>query len=106
MSGIDAGSLDREFRLQRPSGLGGDEYLDVETIWGAIHAASGSELLRFGTLVATGASVVTIRYREDLRASWRLVESDTSPERALQITSFGDPDGSREQLQVFVTELQ
>lgn len=105
---LNAGDLVTPFRLQQPVGEAG-LYEDVDEAddptWGAIRFAVGHELLRFTTPLATGAFVVTIRYRDDLRASWRLVEEDTSPERTLQVTAFGDPDGEKEQLQVFCVEV-
>jgi head-tail adaptor len=104
---VNAGSLDRPFRLDRPSGLEGDSYTTVETdVWGSKRFASGAEVLRGSTPAATVTHVVTIYYREDLRADWRLVEEDTSPETTLQIVSFGDPDGRKYQLTVYVVELQ
>lgn len=104
--GLNVGTLDRELWLQRPVGDAGlYENVDTEPTWGSIRFANGNELLRFATPIATGAYVVTLRYREDLRASWRLVEADTSPDRILQITTFGDPDGRKEQLQVFCVEV-
>lgn len=104
---VDIGAMTREFILQRPSGIDGEGYDDVETIWGAMRYASGSELLRFGTPVATSAYVVTIWFRDDLEASWRLADpASGSPMEAWQISSFGDPDGKREQLNVYCTALQ
>lgn len=104
---FNVGALDRQFTLQRPSGLDADDYEDVETdLWGHKRFASGQEALRGATPAAQATHVVTIRYREDLRANWRLVESDTSPAGVLQISVFGDPEGNREMLQVFCVELQ
>ena len=101
---LNAGQLDREFILQRPFGVSPDEYEDVDTVWGAIRLIRGSEAVRFVTPQAQGRFVVTIRYREDLEASWRLTEVLTG--RSLQIDNFGDPDGRLEQLQVFCVEAQ
>lgn len=105
--GLNAGTLDRSFRLERPSGLDGSVYAVVEQdVWGSQRFASGAEVLRGSTPAATVTHVLTIRFRDDLRAAWRLVDEDTSPETTLQIVSFGDPDGRKEQLTVFVVELQ
>lgn len=103
MNGLSAGSLNREFTLQRPSGLDGD-YATVDTVWGSIRFANGAEVMRLGTQQATGAYVVTMYYRDDLQASWRLYEAATG--RALQITSFGDPDGRMVEMRVFCVEAQ
>jgi SPP1 family predicted phage head-tail adaptor len=107
VAGLNAGTLDRQFRLDQPSGLDGSSYETVDdSVWGAKRFASGSEVLRASTPTSQVTHVVTLRYREDLRAAWCLVEEDTSPETVSQIVSFGDPDGRREQLKVFVVELQ
>lgn len=107
MGGLNAGSLDRQFRLERPSGLDGETYTTVESgVWGSKRFADGREVLRASTPTATVTHVVTLRYRDDLRASWRIVEEDTSPDVTLQIVSFGDPDGRKDQLLVYVVELQ
>lgn len=105
MVAINAGDLNHEYVLQKPSaGLDPSSYDDIDTIWGAQMSARGNELLRFETPHATGSYVVTIRYREDLQASWRLFEPSTG--RSLQISSFGDPDGNAEQLQIYCVEVQ
>lgn len=104
MAGVSAGELNREFVIQRPSLLDPDTYTDVETVWGSLRFANGTESLRFSTPQATGAYVVTIHYRADLEASWRLYEAVTG--RALQITSFGDPDGQMTELRLFCVEAQ
>lgn len=102
---LNAGELDRQFTIQRPSGLE-EDYADVETgVWGSKRFATGNEVLRGSTPAAQVTHVIKMRYRDDLRASWRLVEEDTSPAVALQIVTFGDPDGRREELKVFVVEL-
>lgn len=103
MSGVSAGLLNRRVTLQRPSGEDGS-YADVATIWVGIRAAQGQELLRFGTPLATGAYVVTAYYRSDVRASWRLVVIDESPQRSLQIASYADPEGDRRTMRIYVTE--
>ena len=104
MSGPDAGSLDHEFRLDKPTGLDPADYTDMGTEWGSIRLAGGNELLRFGTPAATGAWVITIYYRDDLDASWRVVDLDT--DRSFQISNFGDPDGSGESLRLYCVEAQ
>lgn len=101
---LNAGDLNRRFSLQRPDGLNSDDYAELDTVWGSRRFASGNELLRFATPTATGAWVITIRYRADFDASYRLFDLET--EQSFQITSFGDPDGRREQLRIFAVEAQ
>ena len=102
---MNAGDLDREFTLQQPSTTTDDgTYEAVDTVWGGIRLAGGNEVMRFVTPEATGRFVVTLRYRDDLRADMRLLETVTN--RALQIDSYGDPDGRLEWLRVFCVEAQ
>lgn len=104
MSGVSSGTLNRLFMIQRPSGLDPANPADVGTVWGSLRFANGNEVLRFETPQATGAYVVTMRYRDDLEASWQLYEHDSG--RTLQIVGFGDPDGRRNELRVFCVEAQ
>lgn len=101
---LNAGDLNRRFSLQRPNGLAATDYADVDTVWGSKRLAGGNEMMRFSTPAATGAWVITIRYRDDLDASMRLV--DLSTEQSFQISNFGDPDGRNEQLRIYAVEAQ
>lgn len=101
---IDAGDMRAELTLQKPNGEDGS-YADVETIWANVTAASGSESLRFGANVSTSIYAVTIYFREDLQASWRLTNQNVSPERSLQILTFSDPDGERDCLRLLCVEV-
>lgn len=102
---IDAGDLRAELTLQRPSGEDND-YVDVETVWANIQAASGSESLRFGQNLSQAIYAVTIYFREDIQASWRLSNQTVSPTRSMQILSFSDPDGERDVLRLLCVEVQ
>jgi head-tail adaptor len=62
------------------------------------------EQVRFGIPSAEGQSVITIRYRTDVRANYRLVDQSVSPERSFQILGYSDPDGDLEQLDLLVVE--
>lgn len=104
MAGVSAGSLDRELLLQSPTGADG-LYADEEGCWGSLRGAFGNELLRFTTPLATAAFVVTLHYRTDLRSDWRIAVVDEDTPRYLQIASFHDPDGSRQQLNVYCVEV-
>lgn len=103
---LNAGDLNHEFTLQSPSCDSGNPWTDVETgVWGSLRYATGYEALQAGAAqAATGQFVVLLRYRTDLEASWRLYEPETG--RSFQITSFGDPDGSKEALRVLCAEAQ
>ncbi len=101
---VNAGALNREFRLEKPSGLDSSSNEDMGTEWGSLRLAGGNELLRFGTPMATGAWVIELYYRDDLDASWRLVDIETG--KSYQISNFGDPDGSLASLKLFCVEAQ
>lgn len=101
---LNVGSLNVEFRLEKPAGLDADGYEDMGIEWGSKRFASGNELLRFGTPSATGAWVITMRFRSDIEASWRLV--DVATEKSFQISNLGDPDGRCEELRIFAVEAQ
>lgn len=101
---IDAGLLNWRVTLEQPNGEDGS-FAPVATVWANFRGASGSEALRFGQQQSTALTIVTIRFRSDLKASWRVTNSDVAPAHTLQILSFQDPDGSREQLQLVCTEV-
>lgn len=104
MAFLNAGSLDREFTLQSPNCDAANLWNDVETVWGSINYAGGSEAIKAGVPMSSGTFEVIIRYRTDLQGSWRIFEALSG--RALQIISFGDPDGDQEALRVICVEAQ
>ena len=67
-----------------------------------IRSAGGNELLRFGAQIATNPTVITLRYRTDIRADWRIAWP--AQERTFQITSYGDETGDMKWLTVYATE--
>ena len=91
--------------LQEPNGVAADGFIEKARVPASIEmvAGGGSEVLHFGVGTATGYFKVTMRYRSDLKANWRIVHTDG---RVFQISSYGDPDGKRQSTQVYVTELQ
>jgi len=101
---MNAGDLNHEFTLQSPTCNADTPWSDEDTIWGAIRFTTGNETSREGVQTAVGQFIVTIRYRTDLKADWSLYEPNTG--RRLQIVSFGDPDGSQEELRVLCAEVQ
>jgi SPP1 family predicted phage head-tail adaptor len=97
------GDARTRFTLQEPSGLSGSGYADVVTVPGSKRLAGGNEVLKFGGQLAAGQYVVTIRFRDDVRADWRLVDDQ---EREYQIASYGDADGRRAYLTIYCQGLQ
>ena len=96
------GDVRARFALQQPTGVPGDSYTTVVAgVPGSIRSAGGGESVKFGGTSAVGQDVVTIRYRSDVRAEWRL----TSGGRTWQIANYGDPDGRRRWLRIYCQEL-
>jgi len=101
---IEVGALRADLNLQSPSGLTADGYATVVAgVPAHVRSAGGNELLRFGAQVAVNPTVITMRYRRDLKSDWRLTWP--AENRVFQITSFGDEDGDRKWLTVYATEL-
>ncbi len=104
--GVNAGALNHLFSLQRPTSgnLSADAWTDVDSrVWGGIKAVSQRESLRFGVPLSEGQSVITIYWRDDVHANYRLYETDSN--RAFQILGYSDPDGGLERLDVLVVEV-
>ena len=102
--GVNAGDLDHEFTLQSPGCDDKAPWIDIETMWGNKRYVSGNETLRDAALSATGQFIVSVYYRTDIRADMSLYEAETGTR--LQIVSYGDPDGSRQELRIVCIEQQ
>ncbi len=104
--GVNAGALNHLFSLQRPTpgSLNPDDWTDVDArVWGGIKAVSQRESLRFGVPLSEGQFVITIYWRDDVHANYRLIEPDS--DRTFQILGYSDPDGGLERLDVLVVEV-
>lgn len=102
---MNVGKMRHDVELQSPSGTSASGYTVMDKVPAQIEMLSGggSETLRFGSPTAIGYFRITMRHRDDLKADWRIVHTDG---RVFQISSYADPDGKRQSLQVFVTEIQ
>lgn len=101
---FEVGQMNADLDLQSPSGQTADGYATaVSAVPAHVRSAGGNELLRFGTQVATNPTVITMRYRTDLKPDWRL--SWPSRNRFFQITSYGDEIGDEKWLTVYASEL-
>ncbi len=91
--------------FERPEGFSALSYTPIRRVPVALEMVSGggSEVLRFGAPAATGYFKITMRYWPAVKAEWRIVHDDG---RVFQISSYGDPDGSRQVTEIFVTETQ
>lgn len=80
---MQAGRLNRRFKLQRPS-TATDElgqpipgWEDVATVWADIRHKSGLETIKAGAVVSIVPASVRIRFRTDVTAGWRGIEGST-----------------------------
>lgn len=110
MPGLDAGSLDRRVRIERPvadggfDGAGSGSWALVAEVWANVRDAlpSRGERLADGMNIASRPSRVRIRYRDDVSSAMRFVLSD----RIMQIVAGPAELGRREGLEFMVEEYQ
>lgn len=78
----NAGALDQRITLQANTttsdGMGGQikgwaNFADTPTVWAAVRAVRGSEVVAEGRTVAEGAWLFTIRYRGDVSEVNRII---------------------------------
>ena len=69
------------------------------TVWAAIEAVGGTR----GDLVADAVYRITIRYREDIKPTWRLGLGGTNRKFKI-LKPPQDPDGDRRWLEIVVQE--
>jgi SPP1 family predicted phage head-tail adaptor len=74
----------------------------VSSLPAAVEPLSGQEAMQVGAQTSELRTKVTIRYRDDVTATQRIVWGD----RTLQIGSIQDPDGRRRSLELFCAEVQ
>jgi len=102
-----AGTLDHLFTLQRPDTTAASGYTDVPPrVWGSLAAnlAGSDESMRGGGPAAITGQTIVIYHRQDVRASWRLVDVETGA--VYEVRQYGDPDGGRTWLQLMVAEVE
>lgn len=98
-----AGQLRYRVTLQQPDATELSGFADVATVWAEMQfAPAPSETIEAGGVSAVGTQRVRIRYRSDVRASWRL----TMDNRIFQINGYGDPDGRKRELLIVCAEVQ
>lgn len=112
---IRAGALNNRLMLQRPANTRGsagaliEGYEDVATVWGAVEPAGGREGLESGKITTEMTHRLRIRFRADVKATWRVKWSDpvTSPPtlRYFRLVSVLAPYSGREELHLMAQEL-
>lgn len=61
------------------------------------------EVIRFGMPATWSGFLIRIRYREDVRADWR-IEDEIG--RVFHVSSYGDREDKRRELQLWCSQLQ
>ena len=75
---LDAGKLRHRLVLQRPvvsldsDGAQTHAWEEVATVWGAIEPISGREFVQSAAVQSQVTVRITLRWRPDLRADWRI----------------------------------
>lgn len=76
------GTLNRQVKLQRlveaqdpETGAVTKTWQDVATVWANVRFLNGTETLKADTTISAAKSSIRIRWREDVRAKWRVLKS-------------------------------
>lgn len=81
------------------------EYVDEVLVKGSLSFVGGrDETLMSGAPLAIAQWKVVTRYRTDIKAEWQIEDKETG--NVFQISSYGDPDGHRRQLDIVCVEVQ
>lgn len=103
---MNVGQLGRHrVTLSRPSTgpSGYDTVVEKEPASIRFMSPGSPEVIRFGMPATWSGFLVTMRYREDVRADWRL---EDEAGRVFQISSYGDREDRRQELQLWCSQLQ
>lgn len=98
------GRLRHRVTLQRPVtsrdtyGDAIESWVDVATVWAAMEDLSGREYWAAAQQASEVTTRVTIRYRDGVHVTWRIVHAVTW--ETYQIHAILDPDGRRRELQL------
>lgn len=75
-----AGPLDRRVTLQQPvqgartaAGDASITYADVATVWASKRDMRGREMVAGGAQISEVDTLITIRWRDDVRPAWRVL---------------------------------
>lgn len=104
MARITAGELRHRMTIQAPvetRSAAGDSvpaWTTIATVWASVRAISGREFWAGSQVYAEASMEVRIRYRADVRSSWRLAWDERTGTRYLDILGVLDPDGRRADL--------
>ena len=98
-----AGQLRYRLTLQQPSTTEASGFADVATVAADLRfQPAPSEPMQAGGPAAIASHQARIRFRSDVRASWRAVVDG----RTFQVTGYGDPDGRQRELLLLCAEVQ
>ena len=102
---IESGRLDGRVILQAPVyNTDGDEitgWSDVITVWAAVEPAGGSQLALANQDISQLPVMVTIRFRSDVDARWRVVDGS----HTYEVQAVADVARRRATLALHCTEV-
>jgi SPP1 family predicted phage head-tail adaptor len=102
---VRVGEWRRYVTLQAPSGSAGTGYEDRGQVWASVKFIGGqAEALASGAPTALARWLIQLKYRDDVRAEWRVREPLTN--RTWQISGYGDTDGRRMVMDLVCAEIQ
>ncbi len=102
------GRLNQKIRIERPvhvaDGQGGHTttWSVRAVVWALVEPLTGREALQAAQVTAVLSTAVTIWFRDDISVTDRILLRD----RTIQIESYQDPDGRRDELRLLCSEVQ
>ena len=104
---MNAGKLRHQVIIQKPNATRDAYGAEIAawathaTVWANIRPAAGQEVVVAGSTESRNSHVVSIRYRSDILASYRVLFGT----RVLAINSFFDPQEKTSRLEMRCTEV-
>ncbi len=102
---MSIGAKHHRITLSRPSDgpVGYQAVVSAEPASIRFMSPGSPEVIRFGVPATFSGFLIEIRYREDVRAEWR-IEDETG--RVFQISSYGDREDRKRELQLWCSQVQ
>lgn len=104
----EIGRLNQRVRIEQPvlaaDGQGGHTttWSLLAVVWALVEPLTGKEALLASQVTAVLSTAVTIWYRSDLSVKDRILLGT----RTLEIASYQDPDGRKDELRLLCSEVQ
>ncbi len=96
--------LTLQYQVKVKNAMGGTtiSYKNEATVWAAIWSTLGSEAVRSGQLTLEITHRIRIRYRDDIKGSWRILHG----EKYYSIVSIIDPNMDHKLLDLLCKETE